>query len=84
MNKYRVTGFRSVRALTMDAAAQIFATRRAKRKFGRQAYATFVYPQGNARDTSFVEYCSSIGYSTPGDTTCEMFYFTVHVDNCRK
>lgn len=69
MNKYTCSGFNSVEAETMSEAAKIFATRAARRRYGRSAYCRTCTQQSYAQDMSLAEYSAFIGYSTGRNET---------------
>ncbi len=76
--KYTSNGFRSVAAATMNEAAEIFANRAARRKYGRGAYARTCNQQSHSRDMSIAEFSAFIGYTTGhNETTGSNINFTV-------
>jgi len=78
MSKYMSNGFRATEAEDMGEAAQIFASRAARRKYGRTGYALRPTMQGHAQDMSFAEFSAFIGYSTGrNETTGNNIAFTV-------
>jgi hypothetical protein len=63
----------------MKAAAEIFATRAARRKYGRSAYCRTCVQQSHAQNGSFAEYSAFIGYTTGrNETTGSNIQFTVY------
>lgn len=79
--KYRSSGFRSVEAESMSAAAEIFATRAAKRKYGKSGYCRTCTQQSYAQDGSLAEYSAFIGYTTGrNETSGNNIQFTVYAD----
>jgi len=79
MNKYICNGFKSVKVETMNEAAEIFANRAAKRKYGRSAYSRTCAQQSYAQDMSFAEYSAFIGYTTgQNETSGSNINFTVN------
>jgi hypothetical protein len=79
MNKYTTNGRRSVVAETMSDAAQIFADRAARDKFGRSGYCrTCVCTSWNQGNT-LGEFSAFIGYRTGrNETTGNTINFTVY------
>lgn len=76
--KYTSNGFKSVQAESMREAAEIFATRAARRKYGRLAYCRTCTQQAHAQDGSLAEYSAFIGYKTgQSETTGSDIKFTV-------
>ena len=79
MNKYTCNGFKSVKAETMNEAAEIFANRAAKRKYGRSAYCRTCTEQSYAQDMSLAEYSAFIGYTSgQNETSGNNINFTVY------
>ena len=79
MSKYTCNGFKSVQVETINEAAEIFATRAAKRKYGRAAYCRTCTQQSYAQDMSLVEYSAFIGYTTGlNETSGNNIQFTVY------
>ncbi len=80
--KYTCNGFQSVTAATMNEAAEIFANRAARRKYGRGAYARTCHPQSHSQDMSLAEFSAFIGYTTGhNETTGNNINFTVQTPN---
>lgn len=79
MNKYTCNGFKSVKAETMKEAAEIFANRAAKRKYGRSAYCRTCTQGAYAQDGRLAEYSAFIGYTTgQNETSGNNINFTVY------
>ena len=75
---FRCNGFRSVRALGMRDAAEIFARRAARRAFGRRGLVRTLVEDSYARNLSIVEFAAFIGYSSGrNETTGHNVRFTV-------
>jgi hypothetical protein len=66
MNKYMTSGCRSVIAENMAEAAKIFATRIARKEFGKTAYCRICNLESWSQDCSLGEYQAFIGYTPPG------------------
>jgi hypothetical protein len=81
MNKYTCNGFKRVEAETMNEAAGIFASRAAKRHYGRSAYCR-TCTQGSYSDGGgFAEYNAFIGRTSGlNETSGRNFNFTVYRD----
>ena len=78
MKKYSCNGFQSVQAETMNAAAEIFANRAARRKYGKSAYCRTCTQTAHASDMSMAEYSAFIGYTTGrNETSGNNINFTV-------
>lgn len=78
MRKYTSNGFKSVTAETMKQAAEVFATRAARRKYGRAAYTSTCTMSGHTPDGQLAEFSAFIGYSTGrNETTGSNINFTV-------
>jgi len=79
MNKYTCNGFKSVKVETMNEAAEIFANRAAKRKYGRSAYCRTCTMGSYAENGSLAEYSAFIGYTTgQNETSGNNINFTVY------
>jgi len=75
---FRCSGFRSVRALGIYDAAEIFARRAARRAFGRRGLVRTLVEDSYTRNLSIVEFAAFIGYPTgPNETTGHNVRFTV-------
>ncbi len=75
---YSTNGCRSVQAESMRVAAETFATRMARREFGRQGYARTCNLTSWSQDGSLGEYHAFIGYRTgQHETTGRDVQFTV-------
>ena len=78
MTLFRCNGFRSVRALGIRDAAEVFARRAARRAFGRRGYVHVLNEDSYTRNLSIVEFAAFIGYSTGrNETTGHNIRFTV-------
>jgi hypothetical protein len=78
MTLFRCNGFRSVRALGIHAAAEIFARRAARRAFGRRGIVRTLVEDSYTRNLSIVEFAAFIGYpSGRNETTGQNVRFTV-------
>ena len=79
MQRFTCTGFRSVLAESIHDAAFVFASRAAKRAYGRKGYARTCEEGAHAVDYRMAEYQAFIGHSTGiSETTGHNVYFTVH------
>jgi hypothetical protein len=79
MNKYITNGRRPVVAETMSDAAQIFANRAARDKFGRSGYCRTCTLGSWNQDNTIGEFSAFIGYSTGrNETTGHNVNFTVY------
>lgn len=81
--KYTTSGMRSVHADTMREAAAIFATRMARRSYGRSGYCRTLMQQAAAQNGSLAEYRAFIGYTpagkhNAGSTVGHNVHFTVY------
>ena len=77
-SKFLCNGFRAVRAESLSEAAEIFASRMARRAYGRNGYVRTCNQGSYAQDMSLAEYFAFIGYSTGCDeTTGHNVNFTV-------
>jgi hypothetical protein len=79
MNKYSSPGFYSVVAESMKDAAEIFATRAARRSYGRSAYCRTLNQEYYAENGSFAGYSAFVGRKSD-DRTCTVghnFCFSV-------
>ncbi len=75
---FRCNGFRSVRALGIYDAAEIFAKRAARRAFGRRGIVRTLVEDSYTRNLSIVEFAAFIGYpSGRNETTGHNVRFTV-------
>ena len=78
MTLFRCSGFRSVRALGIHSAAEIFARRAARRAFGKRGLVRTLVEDSYTRNLSIVEFAAFIGYSSGrNETTGHNFRFTV-------
>ena len=78
MNKYITNGRRPVVAETMSDAAQIFANRAARDKFGRSGYCRTCVCTSWSQDNTLGEFSAFIGYRTGrNETTGHNVNFTV-------
>ena len=78
MSKYISNGFRATEAADMGEAAQIFASRAARRQYGRTGYALRPTMQSYAQGIDLAEFSAFIGYSTGrNETSGDNFNFTV-------
>lgn len=78
MTLFRCSGFRSVRALGIYDAAEIFAKRAARRAFGRRGLVRTLVEDSYTRNLSIVEFAAFIGYSSGrNETSGHNFRFTV-------
>lgn len=66
MNTYTSPGYRAVRADTMHDAAEIFAGREARKRYGKSGYVRTCNQQAHAADGSLAEYDAFIGYTPAG------------------
>jgi len=78
MNKYSCNGFRDVTAETMVEAAEKFAGRMARQRFGRRGYVRTLNQNAYAADGRLAEYSSFIGLNRGNETTGSNVNFTVH------
>lgn len=79
MQRFICSGFRSVLAESIHDAAEIFASRAAKRAYGRKGYVRTCEEGAHAADYRLAEYSAFIGYSTgQNETTGHNVHFTVH------
>ena len=78
MTLFRCNGFRSVRALGIFDAAEIFARRAARRAFGKRGLVRVLNEDSHTRNLSIVEFSAFIGYpSGLNETTGHNIRFTV-------
>ena len=78
MTLFRCNGFRSIRALGMRDAAEIFARRAARRAFGKRGLVRVLNEDSYTRNLSIVEFAAFIGYpSGRNETTGHNYRFTV-------
>ena len=79
MNTFTCSGFQSVKAETVTAAAEIFANRAAKRKYGRSGYCRTCTMGSYAENGNLAEFSAFIGYKTgPSETSGNNISFTVY------
>jgi hypothetical protein len=79
MKKYTCNGFKSVTTETMSEAANIFANRAARQKYGKSGYARTCTQGAYAQDGRLAEYSAFIGYGTGrNETAGHNINFTVH------
>jgi len=64
VNLYWSSGFRSVRAEGIEEAAKVFATRAARRYYGRRGYCRTLLVGSHSQDYSMIECSAFIGYTT--------------------
>jgi hypothetical protein len=77
--KFTCNGFQSVTAENMSEAANIFANRAARRKYGKSGYARTCVQGSYAQDGRLAEYSAFIGYTTGrNETTGHNINFTVY------
>jgi hypothetical protein len=75
---FRCNGFRSVRALGIYDAAEVFARRAARRAFGKRGIVRTMVEDSYTRNLSIVEFAAFIGYPTGrNETTGHNVRFTV-------
>lgn len=78
MNKYKSSGFRSVYADSPNEAAMIFASRAARKAYGRKGYGRTLLCNAWSQDFTMHEYSAFIGYrSGQNETTGYTVHFTV-------
>lgn len=78
MTLFRCNGFRSVRALGIYDAAEVFARRAARRAFGKRGIVRTMVEDSYTRNLSIVEFAAFIGYPTGrNETTGHNVRFTV-------
>ena len=78
MTLFRCSGFRSVRALGIYDAAEVFAKRAARRAFGKRGIVRTMVEDSYTRNLSIVEFAAFIGYPTGrNETTGHNVRFTV-------
>lgn len=78
MNTYTCTGFNRVKAESMREAAGVFASRAARRQYGRNGYCRTCTQGDYAENGSLAEYSAFIGYTTGlHETTGHNINFTV-------
>ena len=78
MNLYYCNGFRSVRAQGIGAAAEVFAARAARKRYGRSGYCRVLRMGSYSQDRTLVEYEAFIGYTTGlNETTGHNIHLTV-------
>jgi hypothetical protein len=78
MNKYTTSGRRAVKAESMKAAAEVFANRAARDKFGRSGYCRTCTLGSWSQDNTLGEFSAFIGRSTGrNETTGHNINFTV-------
>jgi hypothetical protein len=66
MKKYITTGCRPVQADNMKEAAQIFADRMARKKYGKGGYARTCNLESHSQDGTLGEYNAFLGYTPAG------------------
>lgn len=80
MNRYTCENHRPVQAESMNEAAEVFATRKAKATYGKSAYARTCTKQSWSQDGTIGEYNAFIGYRTgQNETTGSNVHFTVRL-----
>ena len=78
MTLFRCNGLRSVRALGIHDAAEVFARRAARRAFGRRGLVRTLVEDSYVPNLSIVEFAAFIGYPTGrNETTGHNYRFTV-------
>ena len=76
--KYVCTGYRPVSAESIESAAEMFASREARRRYGKRGYCRLCDRTFYSPDGAIVEFSAFIGYSSaPGETTGTQINFTV-------
>ena len=79
MKNYTCSGFRAVKAESMRDAAEIFATRQARRDYAKKGYTRTLNLEAHSQDNTLAEWSAFIGYSTGrNETTGHNFRFTVY------
>jgi len=79
VNTFTCSGFQSVKADTITAAAEIFAKRAARKKYGRSGYCRTIREDAYAQDGRLSEFSAFIGYKTgPCETSGSSISFTVY------
>jgi hypothetical protein len=66
MNAYTTHGCKSTLAESMQEAAEIFASRKARRKYGRNGYARTCQRESSTMDGEMAEYNAFLGYTLAG------------------
>jgi hypothetical protein len=66
MKKYTTSGCRAVTAENMSEAAEIFADRMARKKYGKTGYARTCNLESWSQDQTLGEYSAFIGYTPAG------------------
>jgi len=66
MNTYTTDGCKTVQADSMQEAAEIFANRKARRKYGRGGYSRTCTRESSTMDGEMAEYNAFLGY-TPAE-----------------
>lgn len=78
MHKHTSPGFRAVYSNSVREAAEIFATRAARKAYGRRGYTRVLNRVSWSQDGSVHEFEAFIGYSPrPGETSGHNVRFTV-------
>lgn len=79
MSKFTCNGFKSVTGdISISEAAEIFANRAARRKYGKSGYARTCTMGSRSEDESTAEFSAFIGYRTgQSETTGHNINFTV-------
>lgn len=81
LTRYLSPGFRAVWAESMTDAAEVFATRAARRVYGRKGYARTLCLNSWTQDGRLGEYNSFVGYrSGLNETTGHNIHLTVFRD----
>jgi hypothetical protein len=81
MRQFRCAGLRGIRSDDGREAAHIFATRLAKKKYGRSAYVRTLNVDSYSQDGSVSNYQAFVGVRTGShETTGSNIYFTVFTD----
>lgn len=78
MKRYTTSGYRSVAAENMPAAAAMFAARMARKTYGKKGYARTCNETAHSQDGRYGEFSAFIGYSTgQHETTGNNINFSV-------
>lgn len=78
LHTYTCAGFLPAVAGNIRAAAEIFANRAARKRYGRNGYCRTLNMEAHAVDCSVVEFSAFIGKTTgPGETTGHNVHLTV-------
>ena len=78
MNTFTCSGFQNVKAETINEAAEIFAKRAARKKYGIRGYCRTIREDAYAQDGRLSEFSAFIGYKTgQNETSGNNISFTV-------